>query len=185
MKALRCIIIGWMLLGAGAAQSQFSMSFSFTPPAWGPAGYSTVRYYYLPDVEAYYDVRSSMFIYFGGGSWVRRSHLPDRYRDYDLYRGYKVVMPDYHGESPYVHFKEHKMKYSKGYRGKPQHPVGERPGGGNPGRNDSHGDQHGNQEKDHHNDRNGNAGHGNDKGGSHGNDKGHDNGKGNGNGKHK
>ena len=40
-------------------QAQFSLSVHFgPPPPWGPAGYASVRYYYLPDIEAYYDVQS-------------------------------------------------------------------------------------------------------------------------------
>ncbi len=85
----------------------------------------------MPDVEAYYDVHTSMFIYFGEGAWIHRGFLPDRYRDYDLYNGYKVVMTDYHGHEPYIHFKDYKRKYAKGYRGGPQKTIGSHPGKGN------------------------------------------------------
>jgi len=85
-----------------------------SPPPWGPAGHNEVRYYYLPDVEAYYDVQSSQFIYYNSrGVWIHRSSLPARYRNYDLYSGYKVVMSDYRGNSPYLHFAEYKTKYAK------------------------------------------------------------------------
>ena len=93
-------------------------------PLHGDLGYSSVRYYYLPDVEAYYDIQQSMFIYMVGNSWVHRSYLPARYKNYDLYGGYKVVMNDYHGNSPYSNFKSYKIKYAKGYRGKSQHNIG-------------------------------------------------------------
>lgn len=180
MKTLRLIVVGIILFITSAMQAQFSLSFTFgTPPPWGPAGYSTVRYYYLPDVEAYYDVRASTFIYFSGSAWVRNTSLPGRYRNYDLYRGYKVVMPDYHGIAPYGHFKEHKMKYGKGYHGKPQRTNGVRPGGGNPGPDRS--PKHPNDHPGGSHDKGNNSNHGNDKGNSHGNDKNH----GNGNGKHK
>jgi len=134
MKTLTIIVTGIMLFLASIMQAQVSVSVNIgSPPMWGPAGHASVQYYYLPDVEAYYDVRSSMFIYFGGGAWIRRAYLPARYKGYDLYHGYKVVMPNYHGKTPYSHFKEHKMKYGKGYRGKPQRTIGERPGKGNSG----------------------------------------------------
>jgi len=152
-----------VLFLSGAMQAQVSVNISIgTPPPWGPVGYTEVRYYYLPDVEAYYDVQSSMFIYYGGGAWVRRAYLPSRYRSYDLYSGYKVVMTDYRGDTPYTHFKEHKMKYAKGYHGPAQKTYGEKPGKGNSGAKKSH-------EGDHH-----------DKGGGHGNSKsaGHDGGDG-------
>jgi len=128
MKSLRLIVVGMLMFFAVSVEAQISVNINLgTPPQWGPSGYTDVRYYYLPDVEAYYDVPSSMFIYFNGVSWVHRSYLPSRYRNYDLYNGYKVVMTDYRGNTPYVHFKEYKSKYAKGYRGQPQKNYGERP----------------------------------------------------------
>lgn len=127
MKKLKLLLFGLMLMLAGTAQSQLSVNVHLgTPPAWGPSGYDDVRYYYLPDVEAYYDVQTSMFIYVSGNHWIRRSYLPSRYRNYDLYHGYKVVMNDYRGNSPYTHFREHRMKYNRGYRGEEQRNIGER-----------------------------------------------------------
>lgn len=129
MKTLKLFVFGILLLFAGSAQGQLSINVHIgTPPAWGPAGYNDVRYYYLPDIEAYYDVPPSMFIYLSGNRWVHRRHLPGRYRNYDLYGGYKVVMNDYRGDCPYYHFREHRMKYGRGYRGEEQRTIGERHG---------------------------------------------------------
>ena len=139
MKAFRFVIIGMILFFASAGQAQVSVNVNIgIPPPWGPAGYSQVHYYYLPDVEAYYDVQSSMFIYYGGGAWVHKAYLPAQYKNYDLYGGYKVVMTDYHGNTPYTHFKDHKAKYGKGYHGKPQKTIGEKPGKGHSGEKNSH-----------------------------------------------
>ena len=159
MKTLRLIMFGLVLILASAAQAQISFNMNIAPPPWGPFGYNQVHYYYLPDVESYYDVQSSMFIYYAGGAWVHRSYLPARYKNYDLYGGYKVVMTNYHGNTPYTHFKEHKTKYGKGYHGKAQRTIGERPGGGNHGDN---GNDHGNGKSN---------GHDHDKGDKQGNNK--------------
>jgi len=127
MKTLKLFIMLFLLVMAGSTQGQISVKVHIgTPPAWGPAGYSNVQYYYLPDVEAYYDVQHSMFIYQSGNAWVHRTYLPARYKNYDLYGGYKVVVNDYHGNTPYIHFKEYKMKYAKGYRGRVQRNIGVR-----------------------------------------------------------
>lgn len=128
MKTLKLALLGIGLMISSLSQAQVNINVNVgTPPAWGPAGYETVEYYYLPDVEAYYDVRSSEFIYNGNGKWIRASRLPRQYRTYDLYNGYKVVLTDYHGPSPYVHYKEHKVKYFKGYKGGPQKTIGMKP----------------------------------------------------------
>ena len=127
MKALKLIVFGILLFITSPVLAQISINLNIgSPPKWGPVGYTDVQYYYLPDVEAYYDVPSSMFIYYERGAWIHRAHLPGQYRNYDLYRGYKVVMNDYRGNAPYTHFKDHKMKYAKGYRGKAQKNIGER-----------------------------------------------------------
>ena len=119
---------------AGTTQAQVSVNVNIgSPPMWGPVGYSNVQYYYLPDVYSYYDIHSSMFIYQSGGVWVHRAYLPSRYRNYDLYNGYKVVMTDYHGNKPYVHHKDYQKRYAKGYRGPMQKNIGERPEKGNSG----------------------------------------------------
>ena len=132
MKILKLLVIGMLLIFAGSVEAQISVRVNLgVPPQWGPSGYSDVRYYYLPDVQAYYDVPSSMFIYYNGYSWVRRSSLPSRYRNYDLYNGYKVPMSDYRGDRPYNNFRKHKMEYARGYRGKEQHNIGSRPERGN------------------------------------------------------
>ncbi len=140
MKAIKLFSALMLILVAGTLQAQLSVNINFgTPPQWGPVGYTEVRYYYLPAVEAYYDVQTTMFIYNSGGVWVRRHNLPSRYRSYDLYGGYKVVMSDYRGETPYVHFTNHKTQYNRSYRGIPQRTIGEKPGRGNSKSHKPHG----------------------------------------------
>ena len=132
MKAIKLIIFSTALFLAGIIQAQISVRVNLgSPPMWGPAGYSDARYYYLPDVEAYYDVPSSMFIYQSGGVWIHRTTLPYRYRNYYLYNGYKVVMTDYRGNKPYYDHKDYRRKYAKGYHGPDQRNIGMRPEKGN------------------------------------------------------
>jgi len=171
MKTLKLFLFGAALFMAVTAQAQLSVSVNFgSPPMWGPVGYTEAHYYYLPDVEAYYDVPSEMFIYQSGGLWVHRTYLPTRYRNYDLYNGYKVVVTDYHGNTPYTHFKEYRHNYAKGYRGPAQHNIGARPSKGNSGNIDRHAYKelsHGKVK--YNNSNNGNKGNGNK--GNHGNGK--------------
>jgi len=132
MNHLKLIAIGIVIFLSTSAKAQVSVTVNVgSPPLWGPAGYNEVQYYYIPDVEAYYDVHTSMFIYYSGGNWIHRTYLPKRYRGYDLYNGYKVVLVDYHGNSPYHNHNVYKNKYKKGYRGAPQKTNGQHPGKGN------------------------------------------------------
>jgi len=127
MKTLKLIALVLFVFAFSLTQAQVSVSVTIgKPPLWGPIGYSNVEYYYLPDIEVYYDIRTSQFIYFFDGKWIRSRDLPRRYRNYDLYSGYKVVLRDYHGTRPYIYFKNHRTKYYKGYKGTPQRTIGKK-----------------------------------------------------------
>lgn len=131
MKNIKFTLLGMIFFLTGVAQAQVSLDINIgSAPQWGLQGYDEAQYYYLPDVEAYYDIPSAKFIYNENGSWVNRSQLPRKYRNYDLYSGYKVVMSDYHGKTPYTYYPEHRKKYAKGYRGNSQNTIGKNPGKG-------------------------------------------------------
>lgn len=129
MKALQLALLGLLLVTAGVSRAQVTVNVNLgSPPAWGPAGYTDVRYYYIPDVESYYDVGTREYIYIKKGKWVRATALPVVYKSYNLYNGYKVVVTDYKGATPYIYYKTHKVKYPKGYKGKFQKTNGLPPG---------------------------------------------------------
>ncbi len=153
MKTIKLITLGIMMFFASNTMNgQVSVNVNLgLQPAWGPVGYSSVDYYYLPDIQAYYDVRATQFIFLNGGVWVRSGHLPRQYRNYDLNRGYKVVLNDYHGSRPYANYRSHKVKYYKGYKGKPQQSLGNR---------NHKNDNHGNYNNGNHGNGNHGKGHG-------------------------
>ncbi len=127
MKTLKLITFGLIFLLFSSVEAQVSVNVQIgSQPSWGPSGYSNVNYYYLPDVQSYYDIRASQFIFFSKGKWYKSSHLPIQYRNYDLYNGYKVVLTNYKGNRPYAYFNDHKVKYFKGYKGKPQKSISHR-----------------------------------------------------------
>ncbi|MFT3903636.1 MAG: hypothetical protein QM727_10695 [Niabella sp.] len=61
-------------------------------PGWGPVGYDYVRYYYLPELNVYYDVTRELFIYKSRREWITARTLPSNFGRVDLYRTYKVVV---------------------------------------------------------------------------------------------
>jgi hypothetical protein len=167
-------IVGLFLI-AGITQTKAQLSISLnigSQPTWGPTGYDRADYYYLPDVESYYNVSNHQFIYLSNGHWVFSASLPGRYANYDLNSGYKVVV---NRPRPYLNFNQDRVQYAKyrGYHGK--QPVirdsrDERyrgnnhdNRGGNNGRGNDNG--HGNNNQG---DQGRGNGHGNDKGNKHG-----------------
>lgn len=128
MKTLKLVALGIMMLfTSNSMTAQVSINVNLgLQPSWGPVGYESVDYYYLPDVQSYYDIRATQFIYLSRGQWVRSRYLPTQYRNYDLNHGYKVVLNNYHGSRPYSNYKYDKVKYHKGYKGAPQRSIGHR-----------------------------------------------------------
>lgn len=97
-----------------AAQVRFNVNLNLsTQPDWGPAGYDHAEYYYLPDLDVYYNVPQRQFVYFNNGRWVFGASLPSRYGRYDLYNSYKVVINE---PTPYLHHEMYRTKYAM-YRG--------------------------------------------------------------------
>jgi len=105
------IIIAALFI-AGSASAQVSVNLNFNvdrQPIWGPSGYDRVEYYYLPDIEVYYNVPQRRFFYFERGRWIGASQLPSRYRGYDLYRSHKVVVNE---RTPYRNHVVYRDRYA-------------------------------------------------------------------------
>lgn len=116
------VLIAAVLLSS-TADAQLSINFSFNvdrQPIWGPAGYDHVEYYYLPDIEVYYYVPQRRFFSYEGGRWISRSSLPSRYRGYDLYNSYKVVVNE---RTPYRNHETYRDKYSSFKGRRDQQPI--------------------------------------------------------------
>ncbi len=96
MKKLHFAVVALVLLSTMTFQAQVSINLQFgAPPAWAPPERQESQYYYLPDIDCYYDVPSSMFIYNRNGRWSRSRSLPRQYRNYNLRGGNVVYLTDY------------------------------------------------------------------------------------------
>ncbi len=120
---MKKMIIALLLLGATVsvqeARAQVSVNINIgSQPAWGPTGYDHADFYYLPDINCYYDITRSMFIYPNGNRWVYTRTLPPHYRSVNLYNTYKVVVNQ---PSPYRYNNVHIREYAryKGIRNQP------------------------------------------------------------------
>lgn len=111
MKNLKLIIGAFILFFAAQANAQVSVSLNIgSRPEWCGHYEDDVDYFYLPEIEAYYDVNTAVFIYLGPRGWVRSAYLPEYCHDYDLDHGYKVAI-DYHGYTPYTYYNHHRERY--------------------------------------------------------------------------
>lgn len=121
-RILLAVLFGVASLSSIPAKAQVSVNINIgSQPLWGPTGYDRADYYYLPDVDAYYNVSAAQYIYLVAGRWVWRNNLPANDNGFDLYNAYKVVL---NTPRPYLSHAAHVKQYSryKNYRGK-QTPI--------------------------------------------------------------
>jgi len=122
MRYLFVLITASLISASSAVNAQVSLSVNInlgTQPSWGPVGYDYVEYYYFPDIEVYYYVPQHRYYYFQSGSWASGSVLPSRYRSFNVYTSYKVVIND---REPWHNHPSHKRKYAS-YKGRDGQPV--------------------------------------------------------------
>jgi hypothetical protein len=124
MKLFKLLLFALLLSATTQAQVSVNVNFG-TPPVWAPAQPVASQYYYLPDIDAYYDVPSQRFIYIRNGRWVREQRLPARYSGYNLRNGQVIFLTDYRGKSPFAYHKKHKIKY-RGNRYEPAKGFGKK-----------------------------------------------------------
>jgi len=117
---MKKIIIAAAILVSGLAfnhnaEAQVSLSVNIgSQPDWGPVGYDHADYYYMPDIDTYYDVPAHQYVYLNNNSWTRTPTLPARYANYDVYNNYKVVINE---RNPWERNQVYRNRYAN-YRGR-------------------------------------------------------------------
>lgn len=93
------------------AKAQVNVSISIgNQPAWAPQGYDDAQYYYIPDMDIYYDVPAHQFVYLNNHRWMRSATLPAAYRRYDLYKVHKVSINQ---RNAYINHDRDKRQYAQ------------------------------------------------------------------------
>ncbi len=86
------------------------------PPNWAPAydNVEEVHYYYLPDIEVYYDVWRNEYVYQNQGNWVYSAYMPSYYSNYNVNDGFVVVL-DRKAYEPWRQHRTYASEYPRYY----------------------------------------------------------------------
>ena len=110
MRYFLVLIAGVLLSSTLNAQLTISLGFNVDrQPVWGPTGYDHVEYYYMPDIDVYYNVPQQRYFFYSGGRWISGASLPSRYRGFDMYNSYKVVVNE---RTPYRNAARYRAQYA-------------------------------------------------------------------------
>ncbi|WP_133242631.1 hypothetical protein [Flavobacterium psychrotolerans] len=79
-----------------------------------------VRFFYFPNLQAYFDTKKGFYIYNENGTWLTSERMPANYRGYSRNNGLYVPIKGYFGEKPYSLLDQHKLKYPANYSSRRQ-----------------------------------------------------------------
>jgi len=111
MKNLKNTIALVALLSCYLADAQTSNKKNINGHLINPETNCVLRYYYFPNLEAYYDTQKNVYTYIDNGQWITAGELPTGYRGYSLYNKVNVIINDYDDEDPTQFLAQHKKKY--------------------------------------------------------------------------
>lgn len=120
MKKITYLIIGLLMFSFNAAQAQVELD---AVDVTSNYKFEDVRYYYYPNLQAYFDTKVALYLYKVDGQWVESEELAPTVRGYSLKNGQYVMIKDYSGEEPYTLLEQHKKQYPANYSSRPQRPV--------------------------------------------------------------
>lgn len=82
-----------------------------------------LRYYYFPNMQAYYDMKDEVFRFQVNNEWTTSGELPQYYGGYSLFKNEKVIITDYDGDQPEQFIKTHKEQYPFNPKGRIKRPT--------------------------------------------------------------
>ena len=94
------------------SHAQVGVNVQIGNPTWGPVAPAGTQYYYVPEIDGYYDLQARNYVVQRNGRWARYNSLPG----YDP-RNFHPVVVDYRGRQPWDQYRDHHARY---YRQGPQ-----------------------------------------------------------------
>lgn len=79
---------------------------------------SNTRYYYYPNLQAYYDSSTNLYMYKVSKQWVSSEEIPEFYGGYSLFSKYRVEIKDYDGDDVTALLPLHKVKFPYNSKGR-------------------------------------------------------------------
>jgi hypothetical protein len=120
MKTTTLIVLGMMLFSTQFSTAQAKIDTLYIRNAnVDPSAFVEIRYYYFPNLQAYFDTKRALYIYKQNGSWVTSETIDFNARGYCLKNGMHVMIKGYLGDKPYILLEQHKIMYPANYSSKP------------------------------------------------------------------
>ena len=112
MKKMNFLILCFfMLFASNISYSQMTQSKKTTTPLFDTITRCKLRYFYFPNLEAYFDTKKSVYYFKEGGQWRTAAEIPTGYRGYSIYNKTNVPITDYEDDEICQFVNIHKKQY--------------------------------------------------------------------------
>lgn len=125
MKTIKYLTIALLLFTGSFVKAQTATNPDFNLEATTILEHemaTDIRYYYYPNLQAYFDTKTLTYIYSKNREWVESTRIPTGHMGYSVYNTNKVAITDYLGDEPYLMIEDHKREYPAQYNAKRQSP---------------------------------------------------------------
>jgi hypothetical protein len=116
MKTLKSILTIIIVLCTNTIYSQESSNSEYNKLMIDPKTNCQLRYYYYPNLQAYFDNLKNVFYYQDNGSWQTSEKLPENYGGYSLYKMNHIIIDDFDDDEPQQLINTHKKKYPYNFK---------------------------------------------------------------------
>jgi hypothetical protein len=123
MKALLQIKILSLFFLCQCLKAQIPLDTVFVSKKRELESFTKIRYYYYPNLEAYFDTRRALYIYKQNGVWITSEEIAPNYRGYCLKNVYYVMLKGYLGDEPYTLLEQHKKEFPADFSSKRKRKV--------------------------------------------------------------
>ena len=117
MKTIKLtVIFGMVLISSNLSSQVMANSKEDSFPV--EISKETSRYYYYPNLQAYFDNLNMVYYFKINNEWQTAEELPENYGGYSLYNKAYVIIKDYDGENPQQFLNVHKKMYPYNAKGR-------------------------------------------------------------------
>ena len=124
MKTTLLIALGILLLPLQIvkAQDKADNASEIQIEKKAPSSYVDVRYYYYPNMQAYFDTKSALYLINQNGVWTTSETIDFTSRGFCVRNGAYEMIKDYTGDDPQQFLAVHKLKFPANFSSKPTPP---------------------------------------------------------------
>ena len=125
MKNFTYLILGLLILSFNAEAQVKLDTIYIRSKKVAPSTFKEVRYYYYPNLQAYFDSKIAMYFYKDNqtGQWIKSESLDPNTRGYSLKNGFYVMLEGLTEDNPYTLIADHKQKYPADFSSRPRKPI--------------------------------------------------------------